>query len=293
MRLAIKTLLYLMKPKRRYYLLGLFISTVSIIIAIIPSKVIGVLIDDGIINGNKGVILKLLLFAFGLVAVKCVSRYFMSMCYEHSVQHLIFNLRKRLFENLQHLDNTFYNSNTAGDLMARLTGDMDMVRHFFSWVLYVSYEAVIQFVFTIIYLFTINYKLTLILLACAPFIILLNYKMFKSLRHIHIRTREAYSQLNIATKENIDGNRTVKAFVREDYEINKMKSRNDEMRDINILANRTWLKFGVPVNFLSALLGALALVFGAFFCIKGEMTIGELSIFNGLLWAISNPLNLS
>jgi len=217
----------------------------------------------------------------------------MSMSLESAVQHCAVTLKDRLFSNLQHLDISFYSANTSGDLMARLTGDLDMVRHFFAYVVHVSFEAVFQFVASFIFLLTINVPLTLLLMVCAPFIAFFSYKMFKNLRSMHVRNREAYSQLNSITKENIDGNRTVKAFVREEYESDKMKVGNDKVRDINIEINRKWLKFSLLIDFFSLSLSAIALVVGGYFCITKQITIGELSVFTGLLWAISGPLRLA
>ena len=293
MFMAIKEFYSHMKPKTAMFKLGLFFSAFSTVLMILPARLFGYAIDNSVLGDKKSLLLPVLGVVVLIGLLKTSSRYIMILLFEYPTQHLYFNLRDKLYNKLQSLDASFYGSTTAGEIMAKMTGDLDMMRHFFAWIIYNSFEAVFLFTITLIYLSTINLYLTLLLLACAPFIFFLNKKMFGKLSPLFKKTREYYSELTQAVQENIAGNRIVKAFVREDYEITKMGKKNDDMRDINIKVTNTYLKFAMPTDFFTLVLSVIALAGGAYLVIKGKLSIGGLSIFTGLTWALNIPLKMS
>lgn len=282
-----------MKPKTKQFYFALFLSAVTTIISIVPAKIIAYAIDTSIIGSKKNLLLPILSLVVITIIIKTFLRYIMIINFEISSQHMLNKIRIYLYDRIQKLDVLFYNNASTGDIMAKMTGDLDVIRHAFSWIIYNAFEAVLLFVITFIYLSTINLKLTLLLLLTAPFIVLLSILMFKKLKPIHRDVRTSYSELNSAAQENISGNRVVKAFVREEFEKFKMKSKSEKMRDINIKVTNSWLKFGIPIDFLSQLLNIVAITGGSYLVIKGEISLGDMTIFMGLSWSLSAPLRMS
>lgn len=288
-----KLLFPLMKDKIKLFIGGLIISAVSVVLSIFPAKLTMELVDKCFIGGKKDLVIPLVSLLVIVCLIKTTLRYIMLLFFEKSSQELIGNLREFLYSKIQSLDIEFYNKNSTGDLMSKMTGDIDIIRHTFSWIICNSFEAILLFTLTFIFLATINLKLTLILMVCTPIIVFFNIKMFKKLKPLHSKTREIYSELNSTVQENISANRVVKAFVREDYENKKMKEKNDEFTNINIKTTNTWLGYYVPIDFFSTLLIILAYVFGAIFVIMNEISIGEFVAFAGLTWGLNGPVRLS
>ncbi len=288
-----KLLFPLMKNKIKLFIIGLIISAITVVLSLIPAKLTLEIIDQGIIAGNKNLVLLFVILMIIVCLIRTILRYYMILFFEKSSQELIGNLRTYLYNKIQSLDIGFFNKNSTGDLMSKMTGDIDIIRHTFSWIIYNSFEAIFVFILTFIYLSTINFKLTLILLVCAPIIVFLNIKMFKKLKPVHSKTREIYSELNSTVQENISANRVVKAFAREDYENKKMKEKNDAFSNINLEAIKTWLSYYIPIDFFSILLIVIANIFGAYFVINNELSLGEFVAFSGLTWALNYPVRLS
>lgn len=161
----------------------------------------------------------------------------------------------------------FYAKNRTGDLMTRTTGDLDLVRHVIAWVARVAVEAVTMFVATTIYLMTVDLVLTLILLAITPLIYFVTTRYSKKVRPLYHDLRERLSELNTSAQENIAGNRVVKAFAREDYEIQKFDEKNREYKKANLKAALTWLNYYPAIEGLAQSLSVVTLLVGGYFII--------------------------
>ena len=292
----IKVLWSHMKGGRRYYSLAVFLSVITIAVSVVPSMMVGFVIDKAIIadNPDRGLLIPVMLGVMAIVIVRVSLRYVMALLYEYSSQKMLMNLRETLYDVLQKLDSTFFSENSTGDLMTKLISDTEVTRHFFAWVVVNSVECVVLFIMTFIMLLTINVYLTLILLAVAPFIIFFNFMLLKKIRPFHIANREMFSTMNSTAQENINANKTVKAFAREEYEKEKMHSANSNMRSATLRSVMEWLKHNVPQSFFSNLLPLISLVAGSLFYINIEsFSIGNLSVFIGLTVNLTNIANLT
>lgn len=288
-----------LKGKRLYFVIALLISAFTSGCVIIVPKLSQIVVDNVIVGTKNahGVVvhhvemLIPLLVAMVLVQFSIQSlRYLMIILLEKSSQAMILGLKQKLYDNLQKLDMGFYDKYRTGDLMTRLTGDLDLVRHFTAWISYNVIDSVILFVATIIFFFIVNWMLALIMFLTAPIILMISFAFFKKIGPVYVRLREKLSQLNTCAQENIQGNRVVKAFNRQDYEIEKFKEKNNDFRKMNIKAAYTWQKFFPAIEFLAQALSILAILVGGILIIDGKMTFGQLTIFTSLTWALSNPM---
>ncbi len=234
----------------------------------------------------------LIALMIGFTVLRAVIVYFDCMAYEHVSQRALFRIRNTLFAKIEHQDMHFYNEYRTGDLMTRLTGDLDAVRHNIAWVIRMIIECFALFTFVSIYFFSMNVKMALYLLAMAPVIFVIVFTFRKKVAPMHQLLREKHSQMNTAAQENISGNRVVKAFSREDYEIDKFDRINREYRDTNKKTRLVWVKFFPFVEACANLLPVVLLWVGGTLLIKDEMTLGEFVGFSGLMWAIANPMRL-
>ena len=208
--------------KYRFWMFfGLSLSVVVAALNMINPLVTGQIVDKVIRNGEHNRLVKLILIMVLCTVTKSVFRYLYQLMFEHSSQNVIRSMRQDLYAHIQTLDFPWYDKSPSGNVMTLLTSDLDAVRHFVAWVMYQIVENVLIYVFSILVLSSINWKLTLAFLVIAPFIIFLVQKFKVQIKPAHMKVRDQFAVLNTRVGENISGNRVVKAFVREDYEKQK------------------------------------------------------------------------
>ncbi|ENF5745702.1 ABC transporter ATP-binding protein [Listeria monocytogenes] len=271
------------------FILIFIASGISIIYPLLGGKVI----DDVVYQNKTNLLIPLLLIMIISTIIRTICRYTYQIMCERIGQNSLFRIREDLYKKLQSLDFDFFNNTRVGDIMARMTGDTDAIRHFVSWVSYNILENVFLFSFAIIIMATIDWKLTLALVILTPLIAILTMKMSSKAQPVFYEIRESFSRLNSMVEENISGNRVVKAFAREDFEMKKFHEHNEDFKKRNLDSadvSRTYL----PVlDSLAGMLVVITLIFGGYLVIKGQMTLGDLVAFNGFLWMLNGPMRMS
>lgn len=263
----------------------------SIITANIMDTVFKPMQESGVIDPGAGQRLGVLVAVLiGFTLVRTGYGYFTNMGYEGISQKLIYELRRDLYKNMQEQDQAFYGAYRTGDLMTRLTGDMDMIRHAVCFTLRQLIHCVVLFTTTAVTFLVADWLFALCMLAVTPFIFLLTYLFSRRVHPLYVELREKLSQLNTAAQENIAGNRVVRAFAREGYEIDRFDEKNQAYREANKTASLLWLKFSPYVDTLSQSLSIAVLLVGGIFLINGRITIGTFTMFNGLTWTLSEPM---
>ena len=290
-RKQVRWLVENMDPRyRKQQLLALCICVVSCVILLVNPALSRRLIDDVIIAQNPEPLIPILLIMLAVKVLREGSRYVMVLLMETDSQNMIFNLRKRLYEKMQYNDMRFFDNNRTGDLMTRMSADLDWCRHFMSYINYRIVDAVCTFAFAMIYLFTVNWKLTMMLVVITPALLVISKVLRKRVRPRFVFMREKLSEMNTAAQENIAGNRVVKSFAREEYEKERFEERNQAFMDSHLKINKVWLTFFPMIEMLVNAIQLVNVFVGGLFIIRGEITPGELAIFTGLSWAVSNPM---
>ena len=287
-----------MKGSRASYIAALFLSIACNAMYITSPYFQSRIIDDFIsgedaaanLRDHRNVFLWLVAGMIGFTLLRTALQYACNMYYEVASQGMIYKVRTHLFRKIENQDMSFYDRYRTGDLMTRLTGDLDMVRHMVSWVIKGCIESIALFTASIVYFFTIDWRTALCILAVTPFIFIITRRLSRKAGPAYRKVREASSQLNTAAQENISGNRVVKAFAREDYEIEKFRQRDEEYRKNNIKAAFVWLKYQPMIEVLAGGLSVILLLAGGYFMIKGHLSMGQYVAISGLLWAVSNPM---
>ena len=290
-RKQMKWLIENMDPKyRKRQGIALGICVVSCVLLLVNPALSRRLIDDVIMAQNPEPLIPILLIMLGVKIAREGSRYLMVIMLETGSQNMIYNLRKRLYEKLQYNDMRFFDNNRTGDLMTRMSADLDWCRHFLAYIDYRIVDAVCTFVFAMVYLFTVNWKLTLMLVVITPVLLIISKMLRKRVRPRFVFMREKLSEMNTAAQENIAGNRVVKSFAREEYEKDRFEERNMAFMDSHLKINKVWLTFFPMIELLVNAIQLVTVFLGGLFIIQGEITPGELAIFTGLSWAVSNPM---
>ena len=271
---------------------GLFLSVIVAAMNMVNPLVTGSIVDKVIKGGQHELLFKLIAIMLGVVVGKSIFRYSYQVIFEHCSQNVILKMREDLYAHIQKLDFSWYDNAPSGNVMTLLTSDLDKVRHFVAWVLYQILENSLIYIFSIITLASINWKLTLAFLVIAPPVLLLVKKFKVHIRPAHMRVRDQFAVLNTRVGENIEGNRVVKAFVRENYETERFEKENEGYRDVSVANADMRVKFMPWIDALCQVLPVILILFGGYLVINNEMTIGQLVTFNGLMWAFIQPINM-
>ncbi len=279
-----------MGRKRYLFVIGLILSAVSSSMLIINPMLSQKLIDEVITPQNTTKLLPILGIMLAVQVVRLTLRYVMIVSLEQNSQCMLDDVRRRLYEVIQNQDYVFYGKIRTGDLMTRMTNDLDLIRHSTAWISYNIVDSVVIFLVTIIYLLTVNVEFTLCLVAITPFILIITRIFSKIINPMFVTLREKLSELNTVAQENIAGNRVVKAFAAEEYEQTKFEEKNEEYRKMNLKTTYVGVKFQPMLDLLSQSLTVTSLLVGGYFMMNGKLTAGGMLAFSSLTWALANPL---
>lgn len=287
-----------MKGYRGIYFVGMAGTVVYNILQLTVPYFSGKIIDLFLTGENarqnldtdRGLFYRLILAMVLFTILRCVIVYGTCMIYENVSQAVLYRVRNDLYDKIQRQDMTFYSTYRTGDLMTRLTGDLDAIRHMVAWIVRMVIESFSLFAAAAIFFLYTNWKMALCLLVISPFVFWIIYLFRNHVAPMHALLREKLSQMNTCAQENISGNRVVKAFAREDHEIEKFDRANREFCETNKATAMVWLKFFPYVESIANLMPVVMLAVGGVFLIKGQLTMGEYVAFSGLIWAIANPM---
>ena len=287
-----------MKGYRGIYFVGMAGTVVYNILQLTVPYFSGKIIDLFLTGENarqnldtdRELFYRLILAMVLFTILRCVIVYGTCMIYENVSQAVLYRVRNDLYDKIQRQDMTFYSTYRTGDLMTRLTGDLDAIRHMVAWIVRMVIESFSLFAAAAIFFLYTNWKMALCLLVISPFVFWIIYLFRNRVAPMHALLREKLSQMNTCAQENISGNRVVKAFAREDHEIEKFDRANREFCETNKATAMVWLKFFPYVESIANLMPVVMLAVGGVFLIRGQLTMGEYVAFSGLIWAIANPM---
>ncbi len=228
----------------------------------------------------------------GFTLLRTCITYSSGICYEKASQGIIYKVRNYLFANVQRQDSDFFDKNSTGDLMTRLSGDLDMVRHSIAWIIKAVLECVVLFSASVIFFFSIDWLMALCMIALTPVIFGITLAFKKVIGPKYVDLRDRLSEMNTGAEENISGNRVIKAFAREDYETAKFDKQNKDYSAANKSASLVWLKYFPFIEITAQGLSVIQMLAGGFFVITGRISVGEYTAFSGLIWTMTNPMRM-
>ena len=205
-------------------------------------------------------------------------------------RYMEYDLRQDMFTHLQALDQRFYGTMHTGDLMARLTNDLNAVRQFIGMGVISAIQAAFLLVGVIIVMFTVSVQLTLISMVLMPFTTVAMILIGRRMQARYRAVQDQYGGISTYAQESFSGIRVIKAYVQEDLE-GKAFSRENEAyvrRSMKFaqLSVMLW-----PLMFLVVgITAALILFFGGEEVVSHQINLGQLVQFNALLGLLTFPM---
>lgn len=260
--------------------LGAFIALLIVNASnLVTPQLLKSLINDGITGKSMSVIWSIAGLLIAIALVRGLFNFVQGYWSEMVAQSIAYELRNKTFERLQTLSFSYHDQAQTGALMTRMTSDVELVKTFTGIGLLQLIGALISFFGTIIILMVMNWQLTMIFLGMLPVIGLIFAGFIKGIIPLSKTVQQKLSALNNILQENLSGIRIVKAFAREDYEKERFKARNEDLKNENIKLIHLFANF-FPLIFLVANIGAILVVWiGGVMVINKTVTIGDLVAF--------------
>ncbi len=271
--------------------LGAFISLLIVtLMSLISPQILRVVIDQGISAKNLGVILYASLVLLGIAGIRGLFTFTQGFWSEKASQGGAYSMRNTIFAKLERLSFSYHDKAQTGQLMTRVTSDVDTVRNFTGNGILQLLNAIVMLLGSASILFVTNWRLALIVLTIIPAV--LGIFLF-FLRRVGPRFRtvqQKLGNLNTILQENLAGVRVVKAFAREPYELKRYRTANDDLLQENLVVVRN-SSLTFPLIFFIANLGTLAVIwFGGEQVIGGSLSVGALVAFNAYLSYLLMPV---
>ncbi|MDR0987400.1 MAG: ABC transporter ATP-binding protein/permease [Ruminococcus sp.] len=287
-----------LEGNRGIYLIAVICTIIAQAITIISPMIFSQIIDifieapDAVaaLDTKRQLLYTLCIAVIAVQIVRSITFFSANMMYEKASQSMLYKIRTAIFANIQRQDMAYYDTNRTGDLMTRLTGDLQSVRHVVAWVGKTLIENIVLFTASTVYFFILDPLMALALLALTPVILTISNVFRKRVGPMYVKLRETFSGLNIRSQENIAGNRVVKAFAREEYEKERFDKVNKEYSDANKNAALVWLHFFPYIESAASGLSVVHLLVGGIFVMIGRLTFGEYIAFSSLIWTLANPM---
>ena len=282
-----------LKKYRIKIAIALLIVTAVTAMGLINSYLNGIIVDKVIYNNQIQLLGLIIAILIGTKLIQTMLRYIFQLIFENVSQNILVEIRRSLYNKIQELEFEFFDKTRTGEIMSRMTGDLDAVRHFVAWVIYNIYTNVFMLIFVLIVMFSVNATFTFFMLAVTPIVAYLTIKLSSAVKPAFSEIMEQFARLNSVVQENIGGNRVVKAFAREDYEIQKFTYENERFKEANMKAASIWAKFLPSIEFFSGMLSVVVILVGGIMVVNDALTLGQLVTFNGYIWALNVPMRMS
>jgi ATP-binding cassette subfamily B multidrug efflux pump len=251
----------------------------------------GMAIDQFISKGDLPGLARLALLMILTYILAALGTWLQTYMMVGVAQGVVRDMRRELFSRLQHLPLRFFDQHAHGDLMSRLTNDMDNISNILATSFSQFIASILGLVGVLVFMFALNPTLASINLVIMPLTYVLTRAVTKRTRMGFRETQKALGALNGIIEENITGERTVKAFVHEERSVEIFSETNRQLRQVSTKARVVASFMGPIMNMLSNLNLAIVACAGGWLAVKGIATVGEVAAFISYSGRFGRPLN--
>ena len=208
-------------------------------------------------------------------------------------QSVLASLRERIFEQLQRLPLRYFDRHPVGDLMSRVTNDVDTLNQLLSQGLTQLLGSLLGLVGIVVAMLVLDWRLALVCFAIIPVMLLTNVFFARRARRAFRTTRQTVSDVTAGLQEEIVGVREAQAFNRTEANIERFRERNAANRAANVQAVAITAAFAPAIDVLSTLATAVVIGYGGYLVLAGTLTVGLLTAFLIYVQQFFRPVQLA
>lgn len=277
-------------PYKKYFLYSIAFLFLLTLITVVYPMILQVTIDEVVLKGKYHWVPYLAIGFIMLMAVKGVATYINQYTGDLFGITSVYRMRNALYEKLQYLPFKYYDNAKTGDLMSRLTADVEGFRFFLSFGFSELLRFLLLIVISVAVMFYYSVSLTIVTLITLPFLAIVVYKFDRAVHPAFRGIRESFGKLNTKVQESISGINTVKSLSKESYEIGKFNDSNSDYKDNYLFTSTIWAKYFPLMELLGNISVILLLAYGGFLVMEDSLKPGELVAFYSLVWYIIWPI---
>lgn len=277
-------------PYKKLFFLSLFFLLFVTVITVVYPIVLQQTIDNVVIADQYALIPYISIIFFVLMLIKGIATYYHQYLGDLFGITSVYKLREALYDKLQALAFKYYDNARTGDIMSRLTQDVEGFRFFLSLGFAELLRIILLILISLSVMFFYSVPLAIVTMAAMPFLAVVVYQFDKRVHPAFRRIRKSMGRLNTRVQENISGMSTVKSLSREDFEIDRFSTSNDHYRQRYLDTSKIWARYFPLMEFIGNVCAVALLAFGGYLVISGDLTPGALVAFFSLVWYILGPL---
>ncbi|MBS4217919.1 ABC transporter ATP-binding protein [Bacillus sp. FJAT-49711] len=277
-------------PYKQYFFISMFFLLFVTAITVIYPIILQLTIDEVVLKGQYSWIVPLTFSFLGIMIIKGIVTFIQQYTGEIFGIKSVYSLRNALYEKLQFLPFRYYDNAKTGDLMSRLTADVESFRFFLSFGFSELFRFILMLTVAFGVMFYYSVPLTLATMISLPFLFFVVYKFDRAVHPAFRGIRKSFGKLNTNVQENISGINTVKSLSREEFQTGKFNNSNADYKDNMISTSNIWAKYFPLMEFLGNVCVVALLSFGGYLVIEGSLKPGELVAFYSLVGYILWPI---
>ncbi|SFA45470.1 ATP-binding cassette, subfamily B/ATP-binding cassette, subfamily B, MsbA [Parageobacillus thermantarcticus] len=277
-------------PYKKDFIWSMIFLLVVTGITVVYPMILQLTIDDVII-GHRYELVPWMAIAFvGVMALKALSTFIQHYLADMFGIQAVRALRDALYEKLQRLPFSYYDNAKTGDLMSRLTSDVEGFRFFLAFGFSEALRFLIMVGASFCVMLYYSPKLTFVTVAALPFLAVVVYQFDRNVHPAFRRVRQSFGKLNTKVQENISGIYTVKALSKEAAEMERFNEKNGNLKTSQLATSELWAKYFPLMEAIGNICVVLLLAYGGYLVTHEKLQPGELVAFYSLTWYILGPI---
>ncbi|MCI8660626.1 MAG: ABC transporter ATP-binding protein [Lachnospiraceae bacterium] len=290
----IKLILRYFHGSKRYFLCAIFASLTTTALNAVTPQIFRFTIDQVLGGGGYEYLREhLWILSLGIVAVSALSGMAMFVsrtCTAHAGENFAKNMRDSLFAHVQRLPMSWHDQNQTGDIIQRCTSDVEVIRNFVVTQLLEVFRTVFLVSISFVMMVSMNIRLSVIVFIFVPVVAGYSAVFYQLIAKRFLKADEAEGELSTVVQENVTGVRVVRAFGREQFEMDRFREKNENFAKMWIhLGTLSGLYWGVG-DLITGLQVVAVVVLGAAEAVYGNMSVGEFVAFASyntvLVWPV-------
>ena len=284
-----------LKPYWKQMALVLLAILVSSIFTLAPSVLTGRIIDEGLIARDMEALIRLILLSLAVTFAANLIGVLESYLNTWIAQHITFDMRNKMYSHLQKMSQRFFTSNNQGDIITRMTSDIDGVQRTITNTMTSILSNAITLTVAVVVMYRENWILATVGMLIIPLFVILTRRAGKTRWDLTRESQECNDEINGILNEtlSVSGQQLVKLFGKEQAEYEKYESANKKMINLNIRESMAGRWFMVAISTFASIGPMLLYLVGGILMMKydSSLTVGDITVLVALLGKMYGPVN--